>query len=81
MSATKSRSEAGDFRTIVFGVDPYGNVMLTSDGPISCSKANWYETTGINLLMIIVPILFIMVSLFYWAIKGAVQGLHRKKSG
>lgn len=72
--------EPGDFRTIVFGVDPLGKTILVSDGPISYSMAHWYETGGINLLMIILPILFILGTMMSWTIAGAVQILQRKKS-
>ncbi len=71
----------GNFRTIVFGMDPFGKTMLVTDGPMSYSKAAWYETTLFNILMLILAAMFIIGSLFYWGIKSVIQKIFYKKRG
>ncbi len=69
----------GNFRTIVFGTDPFGKTMLVTDGPMSYSKAAWYETTFFNILMLILAAMFVIGSLFYWVIKSVIQKIFYKK--
>ena len=47
----------GEFRTIVFKTDPFGNIMLTTDGPMTYSKAPWYATSGFTFLSIMMAVL------------------------
>ncbi len=63
----------GTFRTIVFGTDPFGKTMLMTDGPMSYSKAAWYEITIFNILMLFLAVLFVIGSSFYWGIKSVMQ--------
>lgn len=70
----------GEFRTIVFGEDPFGNVMLASDGPMTYSKAPWYATSGITILSIIAGLLFFTISFIYWAAAFLMRIIRRKKS-
>ncbi len=65
----RSIDYGGDFRTIVFGTDPLGKTMLMSDGPMSYSRAAWYESRGLTFLMIISSMLFIIGSMLYWAVQ------------
>ncbi len=69
----------GGFRTIVFGTDPLGKTLLMTDGPISYSRANWYETRGINFLILIISVFFVLASNIYWGIKALFQRNRRKK--
>ncbi len=75
----RSQDFGGDFRTIVFGTDSMGKTMLMTDGPMSYSKAAWYETSGLTFLMLILSLLFIIGSLLYWGIKALVVKLRGKK--
>ncbi len=70
----------GNFQTIVFGNDPFGNTMLMPDGPMSYSKAPWYETTIFNLIIAVSAVLIVIISLFYWGIKAFIQRIMRDKS-
>jgi len=63
----------GNFRTIVFGTDPFGKTMLMTDGPMSYSKTAWYETTIFNILILILAVVFVIGSLLYWGIKFVIQ--------
>lgn len=63
----------GEFRTIVFQTDPHGNIMLTTDGPMSYSKAPWYASSGFTFLSLILVILFFIGSLLYWSIKALIR--------
>ncbi|MEH7379202.1 serine hydrolase domain-containing protein [Bacillus sp. JJ1533] len=63
----------GEFRTIVFQKDPHGNIMLTTDGPMTYSKAPWYASSGFTFLSLIVVILLFVGSLLYWGIKALIR--------
>ncbi|WP_055109066.1 serine hydrolase domain-containing protein [Paenibacillus ihumii] len=69
----------GAFRTIVFGVDPYGNTMLMPDGPMTYSKAPWYASSSFTFLMIIAILLFILISLVFWGIRALLRLIRRPK--
>lgn len=73
----RSQDFAGDFRTIVFGKDPLGKTLLLTDGPMSYSKAAWYETSLFNILLLVLSILIIIGSLIYWGVKWIIQKLRR----
>ena len=75
----RSQDFGGDFRTIVFGTDSMGKTMLMTDGPMSYSKAAWYETSSLTFLMLISSLLFIIGSLLYWGIKALVVKMGGKK--
>ncbi len=75
----RTQDFGGDFRTIVFGTDPMGKTMLMTDGPMSYSKAAWYEASILNILMLILAELFVIGSLLYWVIKAAMQKIRHKK--
>lgn len=74
----RSQDYGGDFSTIVFGTDTLGKTMLMTDGPMSYSKAGWYESFGFTLMLLISSVLFLVGSLFYWGIKALVAKLRRK---
>ncbi|MNJ38612.1 Beta-lactamase [compost metagenome] len=69
----------GAFRTIVFGIDPFGNTMLMSDGPMTYSKAPWYATSSFTFLTIIAILLFIIISLIFWTIRAIFRLFRRSK--
>lgn len=77
-SEERSNDYWGDFRTIVFGTDSHGRTMLMTDGPMSYSKAAWYETSGFTFLMLISSLLFIIGSLLYWTIRALVRKIRGK---
>ncbi|OEF97065.1 serine hydrolase domain-containing protein [Desulfuribacillus alkaliarsenatis] len=79
-SNLQGSSSFGDFRTIAFGIDSLGKTMLMTDGPMSYSKAAWYETSGLNLLMLIAAVLFIIASLLYWVIRSIINKIRRGKT-
>src|SRR5690606_785675 len=76
----RSQDPAGAFQNIIFGTDPFGKIMLMTDGPMSYSKADWYESGGFNFILIILSILFIIGILFYWGIKSIIQRFRGKKT-
>ncbi|MEH7238557.1 serine hydrolase domain-containing protein [Bacillus sp. JJ1562] len=63
----------GEFRTIVFQTDPHGEIMLTTDGPMSYSKTPWYASSGFTFLSLILVILLFVGSLLYWGIKALIR--------
>ncbi|TCT16032.1 CubicO group peptidase (beta-lactamase class C family) [Natranaerovirga pectinivora] len=74
-----SHDYGGGFRTIVFGTDSMGKTMLMTDGPMSYSKAEWYETSGLTFLLLISSVLFIVGSLLYWGIKALIIKIRKKE--
>lgn len=73
-----SETFGGVFRTVVFGTDPFGKTMLMTDGPMSYSRAYWYETTGLTFLMLISSILFILGSVLYWGLKALIRRMRKR---
>ncbi len=63
----------GGFRTIAFLTDPHGNIMLTTDGPMTYSKPPWYASSGFTFLSIIAAVLLFFGSLIYWGIKALIR--------
>ncbi len=70
----------GEFRTIVFKTDPFGNIMLTVDGPMTYSKVPSYATSGLTFLSIMMALLLFTGSLIYWGIASIVRIFKRKKT-
>ncbi len=69
----------GEFRTIVFGTDPFGKTMLMTDGPMSYSRAAWYETSLFNASLLVVAVLLIIGSVLYWGIRAAVHRIRPRQ--
>ena len=69
----------GDFQTLVFGTDSMGKTMLMADGPMSYSRAAWYEGTNTTLFLLLFSVVTILGSFLFWTVKGGI-GLIRKKS-
>ena len=76
----RTQDYGGDFRNIVFGTDSLGKTMLMADGPMSYSRANWYETMGVTLIMLLATLLIILGSLFFWAVQSLVLKLRSMRS-
>ena len=76
----KMHDYGGDFRTIVFGMGPLGKTMLMADGPMSYSKAAWYEQSGLNVVVLVTAILFVLGSFLYWVIKAAIQRIRLRRN-
>ena len=68
----------GSFHKIVFKTDPYGKTMLTTDGPMTYSKAPFYATMGFTMVTLLTVILILISSLIYWIIIKSF-GLFRQK--
>ena len=67
----------GPFHKIVFKTDPFGRIMLSTDGPMTYSKAPFYSTMSFTVLAIISIILIILCSLIYWIIR-MILGLFKR---
>lgn len=67
----------GPFYKIIFRTDPLGRIMLTTDGPMTYSKAPFYSTLGFTVLAALTIILIIMSSLIYWIIR-MISGWFKK---
>jgi len=58
----------GQFHKIIFKTDPYDRIMLTTDGPMTYSKAPFYSSMSFTALAAIIIILIVISSLIYWII-------------
>lgn len=73
----RTQDAFGQFHKIIFKTDPFGRIMLTTDGPMTYSKAPFYSTMSFTALALIIIILIIIGSLIYWIIIK-VLGLFKK---
>lgn len=80
LSDKRSNDYWGDFSTIVFSTDSHGRTMLMTHGPMSYSKAAWYESSGFTFLTLVSSLLVLIGSLVYWGIKALVRKIRRKNS-
>ncbi len=78
LSNQRSKDYSGGFQTIVFGTDSIGKTMLIADGPMSYSRAAWYEGTNTTLCLIRFSMVTILGSFIFWTVKGGVGLLRRK---
>jgi len=67
----------GPFHKIVFKTDPFGRTMLTTDGPMTYSKAPYYATMGFTASAAIMIIVITISSLAYWIIIK-ISGLFKR---
>ena len=70
----------GEFRTIVFKTDPFGHIMLTTDGPMTYSKAPWYATSSITFLSIMMAVLLFIGGMVAWSVGWIITKIKRKKA-
>jgi CubicO group peptidase (beta-lactamase class C family) len=75
----RMQSSYGAFSTIVFGTDPFGRIMLKSDGPMTYSKAPWYATGSFTGLTVFLSLILIIGSFFYWIIRYGIRIIKRQK--
>jgi len=68
----------GPFHKIIFKTDPFGRIMLTTDGPMTYSKAPFYSTRGFTALAVIIIIFIMISSLIYWIIIK-ILGLFKRR--
>ncbi|MBS4202174.1 serine hydrolase [Bacillus sp. FJAT-49732] len=76
----RSPDAYGEFRTIAFNKDPFGNTMLATDGPMTYSKASWYSSSGFTFLSIIIVVLLFLGSLMYWGLRGLIRFVKHRKT-
>lgn len=74
----RSQDYNGPFNHIVFKTDPYGRTMITTDGPMTYSKAPFYATMAFTISSIIISLLIFLSSLLFWIIKGILILIKRK---
>jgi CubicO group peptidase (beta-lactamase class C family) len=58
----------GPFRTLAFSSDPFGQTLLTADGPMTYSRAPWYASSAFTILALLVPLLLLSGSLMVWGV-------------
>ena len=73
-----SRDAFGRFHKIIFKPDPLGRTMLTTDGPMTYSKAPFYATLNFTAAAALGIIVIILGSLIYWLIR-MLAGLFKKR--
>jgi len=53
--------------------------MLIADGPMSYSRAAWYEGTNTTLFLVLFSMVTILGSFIFWSIKGGLGLVIRKR--
>ncbi len=66
----RTQDSLGQFQKIIFKTDPLGRIMLTTDGPMTYSKAPFYSTLSFTALAAGSIMLIIIISLIYWIIRN-----------
>ncbi len=80
----RTQDAFGRFHKIIFKTDPLGKIMLTTDGPMTYSKAPFYSTLSFTALAAIIILLISISSLIYWIIimvSGWFKRGKHKRSG
>lgn len=75
----RTQDAFGRFHKIIFKTDPLGRTMLTTDGPMTYSKAPFYSTVNFTALAALTIVLIVIGSLIYWIIIK-ILGLFKRKS-
>ena len=70
----------GKFNKIVFQKDPYGRMMITTDGPMTYSRAPIYSTISFTAGIFIMSFLIIVGSLLYWVFINILDLFKKRKS-
>ncbi len=73
----RTQDAFGPFHKIIFKTDPFGRIMLTTDGPMTYSKAPFYATMSFTASAVIIIIFVIISWLIYWIIIK-ISGLFRR---
>lgn len=76
----RTQDAFGPFHKIIFKTDPLGRIMLTTDGPMTYSKAPFYATMSFTALAATSIMLIIISSLIYWIIIMASGWFKRGKN-
>ncbi len=76
----RTQDAFGPFHKIIFKTDPMGRIMLTTDGPMTYSKAPFYSTMSFTALAAVIIILIIVSSLIYWIIIMISAWFKRRKN-
>ncbi|KUG05434.1 beta-lactamase [hydrocarbon metagenome] len=70
----------GRFHKIIFKTDPLGKIMLTTDGPMTYSKAPFYSTVKFTAFAALSIALIVIGSLIYWIIRMIASWFKRGKN-
>lgn len=76
----RSPDAYGNFNTIVFEEDAEGNMILMSDGPMTYTKAPWYETSSFTFMTLGSVVIFIIGTLVVWLFAGMIRLLRKKQT-
>lgn len=75
----RSQDAMGSFHKIIFKEDPWGQIMLTTDGPMTYSKAPIYSTLSFTALSAISILFITLISLIYGIIIIILAWLKKEK--
>jgi CubicO group peptidase (beta-lactamase class C family) len=76
----RTQDAFGRFHKIIFKTDPLGRIMLTTDGPMTYSKAPFYSTVNFTASAALIIILIVIGSLIYWIIRMIAGWFKRGKN-
>lgn len=76
----RSQDAFGRFHKIIFKTDPLGRIMLTTDGPMTYSKAPFYATVNFTAFAALIIPLIVIGSLIYWIIRMIASWFKKGKN-
>jgi CubicO group peptidase (beta-lactamase class C family) len=74
----RSQDYFGPFQTIVFSGDPFGRMMLVSDGPMTYSRPAWYASAAFTVPALVLILLLALISLVVWSVGYLVTTIRRR---
>jgi CubicO group peptidase (beta-lactamase class C family) len=70
----------GPMQHIVVNTDPFGRLMLVTDGQVTYIRMPFYATAGFAAVVVLFAVLMALATLVYFAGKG-IAGFFRRKDG
>ena len=80
VTSGRSPNPFGTFQHIAFDTDPFGRVLLATDGVMSYSRAPWYGSMPFTALALIFTLPLLLGSLAYWGITAVRQLVKDRKA-
>lgn len=69
----------GPMQYIVLTTDPFGRLMLATDGPVTYIRMPFHTTAGFTIVLIVFAILMSLGTLVYFTVRG-IDSLFRRKA-
>ncbi len=78
LAGEQFRDYFGTLGTLVFSTDAQGRTLLAAGGPMTYTRAPWYETRAFNAVSIGLVSVFMVMSLLTFAVQGLWRRIRRR---